>query len=94
MLTTDEFMRSVFEIAFGNDAADRDFTREEVLQKLREHSDAALKAIEWTSDDVREHKPDWSLIECQDWLEAHEEKIRERTSELGFNALVDMLDSW
>jgi hypothetical protein len=94
MLTTDEFMRSVFEIAFGNDAADRDFTREEVLQKLREHSDTALKAIEWTSDDVREHRPDWSLIECQDWLEAHEEKIRERTSELGFNALVDMLDSW
>lgn len=88
MLTTDEFMRSVFEIAFGADAADRDFTREEVLQKLR------VKAIEWTSDDVREHKPDWSLIECQDWLEVHEEKLRERTSELGSKALKDMLDSW
>lgn len=41
-MLTEDFMRSVFEIAFGADAADREFTREDVLQRLREFSDAAL----------------------------------------------------
>lgn len=94
-MLTDEFIRKVSEIAFGDaDYGQGEFTREDVLQRLRELSDTARNAIGWTVYDVREHKPDWSLIECQDWLEVHEEKLRERTSELGSKALKDMLDSW
>ena len=36
------FIEEVFEIAFGAEAIDRDFTLDEVLEKLREFSDAAL----------------------------------------------------
>ena len=91
IMLTDEFMRKVFEIAFGADAADREFTREDVLQKLREFSDTALQAVEWTAYDVREHQPEWGLVECEAWLEANEDKLRERTAELGGEALADML---
>ena len=35
-----EFVENVFEIAFGDDAINRDFTASEVLAKLREFSDA------------------------------------------------------
>ena len=38
-----DFMESIYEIAFGDDAINRDFTKEEVLEKLREYSDKALK---------------------------------------------------
>lgn len=49
IMLTDEFIRKVSEIAFGADAADREFTREDVLQRLRELSDTALKAGESTA---------------------------------------------
>ena len=45
----------------------------------------------WTDHDVREHKPEWSLVKCQSWLEANEDKLRDRTVELGGEALADML---
>ena len=38
-----DFMEAVYEIAFGDDAINRDFTKEEVIEKLREYSDKALK---------------------------------------------------
>ena len=37
-----EFVENVFEVAFGDDAINRDFTASEVLARLREFSDAAL----------------------------------------------------
>lgn len=86
-----KFIADVYELAFGDDAISRDFSREDVLQKIRELSDAALKAIEWTTYDVQEHRPEWGHVECQDWLEANEDKLRERTAELGSEALASML---
>jgi len=38
-----EFVEDVFEIAFGDDAINRDFSYEEVLERLREFSDKALE---------------------------------------------------
>lgn len=38
-----EFIREVFELAFGEDAINKGFEPEEVLDKLREFSDAALE---------------------------------------------------
>lgn len=38
-----DFMEAIYEIAFGDNAINRDFTKEEVLEKLREYSDKALK---------------------------------------------------
>ena len=90
-MLTEDFMRSVFEIAFGSQPVKGGFTREDVLQRLRELSDVARKAIEWTVYDVQEHQPDWGIVECQAWLDSNEEKLRERTSELGSEALADML---
>ena len=36
-----EFIKEVFEIAFGDDAINRDFTYGEVLEELRDNSDRA-----------------------------------------------------
>lgn len=42
----DEFIAAVFEIAFGENAFERGFSHEEVLTRLRQFSDAALKQEE------------------------------------------------
>ena len=36
-----EFIEKVYEIAFGDDAINRDFSYEEVLEELRDNSDRA-----------------------------------------------------
>ena len=38
-----EFVEDVFEIAFGDNAINRDFSYEEVLERLREFSNKALE---------------------------------------------------
>jgi hypothetical protein len=42
----DEFIKSVFEIAFGENAFERGYSQEEVLTRLRQFSDTALKSEE------------------------------------------------
>ena len=42
-MTEREFIEEVFEIAFGDDAINRDFSYEEVLARLLEFSDKALE---------------------------------------------------
>jgi len=37
-----DFIENVFEIAFGDDAINKEYSKEEVLVKLREFSDLAL----------------------------------------------------
>ena len=39
----DQFIEAVFEIAFGENAFQRGFSQEEVLRRLRQFSDTALK---------------------------------------------------
>ena len=46
-MTEREFIEEVFEIAFGDDAINRDFSYEEVLGRLREFSDS-----DWTLTNV------------------------------------------
>lgn len=43
ILEREEFIAEVFEIAFGDDAINRDFSYGEVLETLREFSDTALQ---------------------------------------------------
>jgi hypothetical protein len=42
-MSKEEFIEEAFEIAFGDDAINRDFSFEEVLMELREFSDTALQ---------------------------------------------------
>ena len=62
---TKEFLIAVFELAFGDGAADKGYTNAEVLSKLREFSDDALKwttlieELEGNDDD----EADWELLE-------------------------------
>ncbi len=41
-----EFIESVFELAFGDNAINRDYSYEDVLKELRIFSDEALKTAE------------------------------------------------
>jgi hypothetical protein len=45
-----EFIEKVYEIAFGDDAINKDYSPEEVLIRLKEFSDNALK---WEEKDER-----------------------------------------
>ena len=45
-----EFIEEVFEIAFGDDAINRDFSYEEVLEELRDNSDRAWAINRDSSD--------------------------------------------
>jgi len=42
-LSVDTFKEKVYEIAFGDNAINRDFTEDEVLEKLKYYNDTALK---------------------------------------------------
>ena len=42
-MTKDQFIEEVYEIAFGDNAINRDFTQEEVITELKKFSDDALK---------------------------------------------------
>ena len=42
-MNKDQFIEEVFEIAFGDNAINRDFSFEEVLEELSRFSDEALK---------------------------------------------------
>ena len=42
-MTKDQFIEEIYELAFGNNAINRDFTQEEVIAELKKFSDDALK---------------------------------------------------
>lgn len=42
-MSNEEFIEVIFEIAFGNDAVNKDYSKEEVLDTIRQFSDNALK---------------------------------------------------
>ena len=51
-----EFMEEIFEIAFGDNAINKDYSKEEVLTKIREFSDIALiesETIQISSHDLQ-----------------------------------------
>jgi len=51
-MNTREFIEEVYEIAFGDDAINRDFSREEVLGRLREFSDKSYILDDMDSGDI------------------------------------------
>ena len=59
-----EFIENVMEIAFGDNAINRDFTQQEVLDKLRGHSDNALKWEEAEDDLVALCEDNEVMVEC------------------------------
>jgi hypothetical protein len=42
-MTRDQFIEEIYELAFGDNAINRDFTQEEVIAELKKFSDDALK---------------------------------------------------
>jgi len=43
MTTNEKFIAEIYELAFGEDAINRDFSHGEVIEKLKEFSDHAYK---------------------------------------------------
>ena len=56
-----DFIEEVFEIAFGDDAINRDFSYEEVLERLREFSDESFAMdssdVEMLQEQLRKFSP-------------------------------------
>tara|TARA_R100000734_G_scaffold15171_1_gene11331 strand:- start:531 stop:677 length:147 start_codon:yes stop_codon:yes gene_type:complete len=42
-MNKDQFIEEIYEIAFGDNAINRDFAFEEVIERIQEFSDNALK---------------------------------------------------
>ena len=42
-MTKNQFIEEIYEIAFGDNAINRDFSFEEVIERIQEFSDNALK---------------------------------------------------
>ncbi len=51
--TLDEFVEEVYELAFGDDAINRDYSMGEVLDRLRQYSDDALR---WEEQEDLEYR--------------------------------------
>lgn len=54
-MTKDEFIEEVFELAFGDDALNRDFSYREVLEVIKSYDDKALRldiALNMTDKDL------------------------------------------
>ena len=49
--------------------------------------------IVWTPDDVNCLRPDWTEEQCLDWLSDNWRRIEERSVELGWEVMQDLMDS-
>ena len=55
--------------------------------------DARDFEIVWTSEDVNSLRPDWTDAQCLDWLCHNWRRIEERSVELGWEVMQDLMDS-
>ena len=47
--------------------------------------------VEWAAEDVQDLKPEWSLSQCEAWLEANAKYIQEFLVQRGFEAIESLL---
>mgnify|MGYP000240411826 CR=1 FL=1 len=47
--------------------------------------------VDWSADDVRERRPNWTVEQAEEFLEENEERIRERMIEIGWNTIDYLL---
>jgi hypothetical protein len=47
--------------------------------------------VVWSANDIQVYKAEWSIEECELWLEANEKRIAERMTEVGWQVIEDLL---
>jgi len=47
--------------------------------------------ITWSPEDIQDLRPDWSFERCEEWLAANGKRIRDRSVELGYEVIEDLL---
>lgn len=48
--------------------------------------------VTWAPEDVQTLKPDWTLEQCEEWLEMNQKYVRDRLVELGWEVIETLLD--
>ena len=48
--------------------------------------------IVWTAQDVKTLKPDWTLEQCEEWLEENSRSIEEHSIEHGWEVIQSLID--
>ena len=48
--------------------------------------------VQWTSYDVQEIRPAWSLAKCEDWLADNAKYIQEALVPAGYQAIEDLIE--
>ena len=50
--------------------------------------------ITWTANDIQDVAPeDWTEQQCQEWLDQHSKVIVDRSVELGWDVIHDLIES-
>lgn len=47
--------------------------------------------VEWHASDVQALRPEWSFEKCQEWLTNNKKALRDRSIELGWEILFELL---
>ena len=52
----------------------------------------AYACVEWTSDDVRQLRPDWSIPQARAFLEKHQAQVAHMMLEVGWHVLAVLIE--
>ena len=54
-------------------------------------SEKIYAELSWSPSDVQSVREDWTLEQCEEWLNGNASFIRDRLTELGFEIIGDLL---
>ena len=55
------------------------------------NKDGKYAQLSWQAGDVQPFKPNWTLEQCEEWLEHNQKYIVDRLCELGFEVIETLL---
>jgi hypothetical protein len=49
--------------------------------------------VVWSPEDVKEHRPEWTLKQCAEWLSENEKSVSDAMTRAGWDAIETLLPS-
>lgn len=55
------------------------------------NTDRAYATVQWMPEDIQQLQPDWTLEQCEEWLQSNETHLSDRLIELGWDVIGDLI---